>query len=210
MCFSCLQGKFCGSPSPSESVAAPSPLPSLPVSSHLNNFASSSTSITASSPFSSTPVAPKLSNEGMNTEPFNPDGIYVVLHIPSMNLHPMQTQSKTRTIKQKACFTTINHSSSTDLSLIEPANYNSVLQPTVWFAVMKEEIVALHSHGTWSLVPLPSYKNLVGYKWIFKIKKHADGSISHHKARLIAQGFSQEPDQDYLETFSPVVKPIIV
>ena len=50
-------------------------------------------------------------------------------------------------------------------------------------------------------------KNLVGCKWIFKIKKYVDGSIARHKARLVAQGFSQEPGQDYSETFSPMVQP---
>jgi hypothetical protein len=75
---------------------------------------------------------------------------------------------------------------------------------------MQEEINALHAQGTWDLVPLPHAKNLVGCKWIYRIKKNADGSIARHKARFVAKGFSQEEGVDYNETFSPVVKPTTV
>nr|GEZ17458.1 ribonuclease H-like domain-containing protein [Tanacetum cinerariifolium] len=46
--------------------------------------------------------------------------------------------------------------------------------------------------------------------WLFKHKFHADGTLSRYKARLVANGSSQQLGIDCDETFSPVVKPAII
>ncbi|CAM8885096.1 unnamed protein product [Rhodiola kirilowii] len=71
---------------------------------------------------------------------------------------------------------------------------------------MEDEIQALESNNTWQVIPLPHGKNAVSSKWIFRVKRHSDGSIERYKARLVARGFSQEEGLDYNETFAPVVK----
>ncbi|CAM8990181.1 unnamed protein product [Rhodiola kirilowii] len=71
---------------------------------------------------------------------------------------------------------------------------------------MEDEIHALQSNNTWQVIPLPQGKNTVSSKWIFRVKRHSDGTIERFKARLVARGFSHEEGLDYNETFAPVVK----
>jgi hypothetical protein len=75
---------------------------------------------------------------------------------------------------------------------------------------MKDEIAALHANATWSLVPFDPSMNIIGCQWVYKIKRRADGAIDRYKARLVAQGFTQQEGIDYSETFSLVVKPTTI
>jgi histone deacetylase 1/2 len=75
---------------------------------------------------------------------------------------------------------------------------------------MELEYQALLRNQTWTLVPPPPRVNVIDSKWVFKVKKHADGSIERYKARLVARGFRQRYGLDYEDTFSPVIKPTTI
>jgi hypothetical protein len=51
---------------------------------------------------------------------------------------------------------------------------------------MNSEFDALLCNQTWELVPPSHHLNAIGCRWIFKIKRKADGSIKRYKARLVA------------------------
>ena len=59
-------------------------------------------------------------------------------------------------------------------------------------------------------MPYHSTVNLVGCKWVFKLKHKPYGSVDKYKARLVAKGFHQQSGLDHDETFSSVIKPITV
>jgi len=71
---------------------------------------------------------------------------------------------------------------------------------------MEEEFITLQHNQTWDLVPFSTDMNLIGCKWMYRIKYNPNGTILKHNARLVAKGFLQTPRVDYAETFSPIVK----
>ena len=91
----------------------------------------------------------------------------------------------------------------------EPATYEEAVNSpdsTKWSEAMESEMRSLNDNDVWDVVPLPNGKQVVGSKWVYKIKRDADGNAERHKARLVAQGFTQQYGADYDETFSPVVR----
>lgn len=75
---------------------------------------------------------------------------------------------------------------------------------------MDEEYDALVRNKTWRLVPAKQGRNLIDCKWVYKIKRKANGEIDSYKARLVAKGFKRRYGIDYEDIFSPVVKPATI
>ncbi|GJX61394.1 putative ribonuclease H-like domain-containing protein [Tanacetum coccineum] len=57
-----------------------------------------------------------------------------------------------------------------------------------------------------TLVDLPNRKRAIGTKWVFRNKKDERGIVIRNKARLVAQGYTQEERIDYDEVFAPVAR----
>ena len=65
---------------------------------------------------------------------------------------------------------------------------------------------SLVQNDVWDLVELPNGRSAVGCTWVFKKKSDPEGKVERYKAWLLAQGFAQRYEQDYDETFCPVVR----
>nr|XP_016493075.1 PREDICTED: uncharacterized protein LOC107812464 [Nicotiana tabacum] len=78
-----------------------------------------------------------------------------------------------------------------------------------WKNAIQTELASLEKHEVFGpIVRTPEGVKPVGYKWVFVRKQNEKGEVVRYKARLVAQGFSQRPDIDYMDTYSPVVDAI--
>ncbi|BBH05089.1 Disease resistance protein CC-NBS-LRR class family [Prunus dulcis] len=95
---------------------------------------------------------------------------------------------------------------------IEPCSINECTQRQdwpKWKDAIQAELNSLEKRSVFGhIIPTPPNVNPVGYKWVFTRKRNEKNEISRYKARLVAQGFSQRPGIDYMETYSPVMDTI--
>lgn len=189
-------------------TTTPTPTNSPPISNPVDNSVSSP----SPSHYDTSPTSPTASIPSQNSLASNsatatsPDQQLAAASLsgPSHSLHPMVTRSKNGIHKPKK----INAVSKFPLTAsIEPTCPSNAVKIPEWKAAMSDEFNALMTSGTWSLVPSSSSHNVIGCKWVFRIKRNPDGSVARYKARLVAKGFHQQPGIDYKDTFSPVVKP---
>ena len=69
-----------------------------------------------------------------------------------------------------------------------------------------EEFNSLVENGTFQPVRLPPGRKAIGCRWVFKLKRKADGSVDRYKARLVAKGYSQRPRVEFSQVFAPTAK----
>ena len=91
----------------------------------------------------------------------------------------------------------------------EPPNFRSAMKSPdckKWMEACQKEYDTLMDFNTWTLVEKPPGINVVGNRWVFRIKRDNVGQVDRIKARLVAQGFSQVPGIDFNETYSPTIR----
>jgi hypothetical protein len=54
---------------------------------------------------------------------------------------------------------------------------------------MRSELQSITKNRTWELVELPKGQRPIGLKWVFNLKRNAEGEVVKHKARLVAKGY---------------------
>ena len=119
--------------------------------------------------------------------------------------HPMITRAKSG-IYKPSVFSAFSPSPIAFLTEPDLPSTADALRDPQWKKAMDAEFHALLRNNTWTLVPCTPNMNVIDHRWIFRVKRNANGTVQRLKARLVAKGFQQQPGVDFFETFSPVVK----
>ncbi|GJS32061.1 retrovirus-related pol polyprotein from transposon TNT 1-94 [Tanacetum coccineum] len=93
-----------------------------------------------------------------------------------------------------------------ETTMNEPKKVIQALVDPRWIEAMQEELIQFELQKVWTLVDLPDGKRAIGTKWVFRNKKDKRGIVVRNKARLVAQGYTQEEGIDYDEVFAPVAR----
>ena len=71
---------------------------------------------------------------------------------------------------------------------------------------MEEEVGQFERNKVWTLVPKPTNYPIIGTKWVFRNKMDELGNVVRNKARLVVQGYNQEKDIDFDESFALIAR----
>uniref|UniRef100_A0A2N9FN59 Reverse transcriptase Ty1/copia-type domain-containing protein n=1 Tax=Fagus sylvatica TaxID=28930 RepID=A0A2N9FN59_FAGSY len=203
---------------------APTPLPPSDITSPSHQLPHVSTSPISTqcppSPAHDIPLYPTAATNHHVSSPTiipvspNPPTNTVNLHT---NTHPMHTRSCDNIVQPKQFYPGIIRYPLPKALLTvtnslppEPSCFTEAYKSAEWRAAMDTEFTALLRNSTWSLVQPKPNTNVVGCKWVFRIKRNVAGTIERYKARLVAKGFHQLHGVDYGDTFSPVIKPVTI
>ncbi|GJU67422.1 putative ribonuclease H-like domain-containing protein [Tanacetum coccineum] len=127
-----------------------------------------------------------------------------------------QTRRMTKSVTEQAMFSSVqqrtNHKDFQNclfacfLSQEEPKKVIQALKDPSWIEAMQEKLLQFKLQQVWTLVDLPNDKRAIGTKWVYRNKKDERGIVIKNKARLVAQGYTQEEGTDYDDVFAPVAR----
>nr|GEY63381.1 putative ribonuclease H-like domain-containing protein [Tanacetum cinerariifolium] len=118
---------------------------------------------------------------------------------PSITVSPIPTS---RVHKDHPVTQIIGDLSSAPQIRKEPKRVHQALKDPSWIEAMQEELLQFKMQKVWVLVDLPKGKRAIDSKWVFRNKKDKRGIVVRNKARLVAQGHTQEESINYEEVFS--------
>nr|GEV53714.1 hypothetical protein [Tanacetum cinerariifolium] len=129
---------------------------------------------------------------------------------------PVKTKHKSKEMEEQSFIATIHQKTTPDLlqfclfscflSQEEPKKISNALKDLSWVEAMQEELLQFKIQNVWILVDCPKGVRPIGIKWVLKNKKDERVIVIRIKARLVAQGHTQEEGIDYEEVFAPVAR----
>jgi Reverse transcriptase (RNA-dependent DNA polymerase) len=92
------------------------------------------------------------------------------------------------------------------VSQLDPKIFKYVNNDSYWICAMQEELNQFERNQVWGLILRLNNIVIIGTKWVFRNKLDGNEIIVRNKARLVAQGYTQQAGIDFEETFTPVAR----
>ncbi|WVZ48804.1 LOW QUALITY PROTEIN: hypothetical protein U9M48_000211 [Paspalum notatum var. saurae] len=84
----------------------------------------------------------------------------------------------------------------------EPSSYDEAATDPAWRTAMEEEMAAIVANGTWEATELPAGHRPIGLKWVYKLKKDAQGVVYVTKLAW----WQRRAGVNFEEVFAPVAR----
>nr|GEW61467.1 retrovirus-related Pol polyprotein from transposon TNT 1-94 [Tanacetum cinerariifolium] len=173
---------------------------------------------------------PSIDSDGVEADVSNMETTITASPTPTLRIHKdhpkskiigpvdtsIQTRNKSKEVGEQSFIAIIHQKTdpallqfclfSCFLSQVEPKKIFDALQDPSWVEAMQEELLHFKIQNVWTLVDCPKRVRPIGTKWVLKNKKDERGIVIRNKARLVAQGHTQEEGIDYDEVFAPVAR----
>ncbi|GJU49796.1 putative ribonuclease H-like domain-containing protein [Tanacetum coccineum] len=145
-------------------------------------------------------------DDGAEADMNNLDTTIQVSPIPTTRIHKYHPLNQVIRDLQSATQTRKMSKNLKECRFEEPKKVIHALKDPSWIEAMQEELLQFKLQEVWTLVDLPNRKRAIGSKWVFRNKRDERGIVIRNKARLVAQGYTQEEGINYDEVFAPVAR----
>nr|GEW03611.1 hypothetical protein [Tanacetum cinerariifolium] len=129
--------------------------------------------------------------------------------VPTAYLVPLLKQQVVQDSSQTGLLVKMKHHLWTIFIFVkqeEPKKICDALKDPSWVEAMQEELLQFKIQNVLILVDCPKGVRPIGTKWVLKNKKDKREIVIRNKARLVAQGHTQEEGINYEEVFAPVAR----
>jgi hypothetical protein len=146
----------------------------------------------------------------------NPDDLILGNHETSMRIQEISINYTSSgevydrsTIIVNTCFSTII--TENFLADPDPKTMTECKRRSDWNKrkeAIEDELNSLKRKVFTEVIPTPPRIFPNRFKWVFIQKRNENNEVVRYKVRLVAQGFTQRPDIDFIETYSSVMNGI--
>nr|GEV19783.1 hypothetical protein [Tanacetum cinerariifolium] len=144
-----------------------------------------------------------VDTNGVEANLSNMESIIPASHTPTFRIH--KDHPKSQIISHVDTSVQTRHKSK-EMEEHKPKKIFDALKDPSWVEAIQEKLLQFKIQNVWILVDCPKGLRPIGTKWVLKNKKDERGIVIKNKARLVAEGHTQEEGIDYEEVFAPVAR----